>query len=382
MNRRQMLRSIAVAAGAAASGLSWRAAETGAFSESEGAAYRPWRQEPGQPGLHSAVRAATLAASPHNTQPWLFRVSKHQIELFADASRNLGTIDPLLREQHIGTGSALENLLLAAQNAGFGVSRLAYDDQTGSQLIASVGIYSCAPREPMLSKAIAHRHTNRGLYQANRVIPANLIDEMSRLNTEAGAIRVRFWTESSGRIRDLMIAAAEAVVADREQSRDSAKWFRGSRAEIELHRDGTTIEAQGFSPLMTVFAKMLPEPSDSFADQVFLANTRRVYCGPGVLFGTIVVKEPGSKCVRVRVGRLWQRMHLWATTQGIAMQPLNQIHERIDREATSLTPARFTNELRSLIEDAGWQGIFSFRMGYPTRHAKPSPRRDVTQCLI
>jgi hypothetical protein len=328
------------------------------------------------------VRAATLAASPHNTQPWLFRVSNHQIELFADASRNIGTIDPLLREQHIGTGCALENLLLAAKKAGFGVSRLAYDDQTGSPLIASVGFRSGAPLEPMLSKAIAYRHTNRGPFQANPMVPANLINEMNRLNTEAGAIRVRFWTESAGRIRDLMIAAAEAVVADREQSRDSAKWFRGNRAEIELRRDGTTIEAQGLSPLMTAVAKLLPEPPDSFADQVFLTNTRKVYCGPGSLFGTITVKEPRSKCVRVRVGQLWQRMHLWATTQGIAMQPLNQIHERIDREATSPTPAKFTNDLRGLIEDPGWQGIFSFRMGYPTRHAKPSPRRDVTQCLI
>ena len=371
-----------MATGAAASGLSWRAAETGALNESEGAAYRPWHEGPGQPGLDGALRAAILAASPHNTQPWLFRVSNHQIELFADAARNLGTIDPLLREQHIATGCALENLLLGAEKVGFRAGDLSYDDQTGSQRIASVVFDHCAPRESMLSRAIACRHTNRGPYLGNRRIPADVLDEMSRLNTETGAIRVKLWTASPGRIRDLMIAAAEAIVADREQSRDSAKWFRASRAEIELHRDGTTIEAQGLSPLMTAIAKLLPEPTDRFADQVFLANTRKVYCGPGALFGTIAVQEPGSKCIRVRVGRLWQRMHLWATTRGIAMQPLNQIHERIDREATSLAPARFTSDLRSLMEEPGWQGIFSFRMGYAARQAKPSPRRDLAQCLI
>jgi hypothetical protein len=373
---------MAVAAGAAAAGLSWRAEETGVLGESTGAAYRPWREDPATAGLLGAVREATLAASPHNTQPWRFRVSDNQIELFADASRNIGAIDPLLREMHIGIGCALENLLMAAEKVGFRVSQLANDDQTGSELIASVSFRPCALREPMLAKAIAYRHTNRGPYQANRTIPASLVDEMSRLNTEPGAIRLKFWTESPGRIRDLMIAAAEAVVADREQSRDSAKWFRGSRAAIELHRDGTTIEAQGLSPLMTAVAKLLPEPSHSFADQVFLANTRKVYCGPGAIFGTIAVREPGSKCVRVRVGRLWQRMHLWATTQGIAMQPLNQIHERIDREATSPAPGRFAIDLCSLMQERGWQGIFSFRMGYATREAKPSPRRDLPQCLI
>ena len=382
MNRREMLRSMAVATGAAASGLSWRATETGVLSEGSSAAYRPWREDSGNVGLLSAVRAATLAASPHNTQPWRFRVSNNQIELFVDPSRNIGTIDPLRREQYIGTGCALENLLIAAENAGFRVSHLAYDDKSGSELIASVRFRACAPQEPMLTKAIACRHTNRGPYQANRTIPGRLVDEMSRLNTEPGAIRVRFWMESPGRIRDLMIAAAEAVVADRDQSGDSAKWFRGSRAAIELHRDGTTIEAQGLSPFMTAVAKLLPEPSDSFANRVFLATTRTVYCGPGAIFATIAVEEPCNKCVRVRVGRLWQRMHLWATTQGIAMQPLNQIHERIDREATSSAPPRFTSDLRSLMQEPGWQGIFSFRMGYPTRHSKPSPRRDVSQCLI
>jgi hypothetical protein len=179
-----------------------------------------------------------------------------------------------------------------------------------------------------------------------------------------------------------MIAAAEAVVADRQQNRDSAKWFRPTAKAIALHRDGTTVEAQGLSPLMTALAKLLPSPSNSFADYVFLKSTREVYCGPGGTFGTILVKAPQSKCARVRAGRLWERMHLWATAHGIAMQPINQIHERIDREATSTASTSFTRDLRTLIGEPDWHGIFSFRMGYAERQGRPSPRRSLAAFLI
>jgi hypothetical protein len=373
---------MAIAAGAASAGVFWRAAETGAFGESQGAAYRPWREETESSGLYRAVRAAILAASPHNTQPWRFRVADCRIDLLADDSRTIGAIDPLLREQHIGTGCALENLIVAAEGAGYALDELAYDDQGGTERIASMQFVPRAGRESMLCQAIPNRHTNRGPYRDDRAVSGGILDAMHGLNTEPDAIRVRFWTESPRQIRELMIAAAEAVVADRQQNRDSAKWFRPDAQAIALHRDGTTVEAQGLSPLMTALAKLLPPPSDSFADRVFLKNTQEVYCGSGSTFGTILVKAPQSKSARVRVGRLWQRMHLWATAHGIAMQPINQIHERIDREATSAASATFTRDLRSLTGERDWHGVFSFRMGYAERQALPSPRRELAACLV
>jgi len=373
---------MAAALGAAATGISWKAAVTGAFSESKGAAYQPWRAGPRPDGLYRALWAATLAASPHNTQPWRFRVAEDRIDVLADASRTIGAIDPLRREQHIGIGCALENLIVAAESAGYAVDDLVYDDQSRTDNIASVSFISCAARESILNRSIPHRHTNRGPYRVERTVVPSLLDEMEHLNTEPDSIRLRFWIESPRQIKELMIAGAEAVVADREQNRDSAKWFRPTAAAIALHRDGTTIEAQGLSPFMTTLAKLLPPPSDSFADHVFLKNMREVYCGPGAIFATIAAKEPMSKCARVRVGRLWQRMHLWATAHGIAMQPINQIHERIDREVTTPVSSSFTRELQHLMREPEWHGVFSFRMGYAERPALPSPRRDVAACLI
>ena len=65
------------------------------------------------------MRAAILSASPHNTQPWRFKVTNSWIELYLDPNRNVGALDPYLREEHIGMGCALENLMLAAAANGY-----------------------------------------------------------------------------------------------------------------------------------------------------------------------------------------------------------------------------------------------------------------------
>src|ERR1700735_4837678 len=108
MNRRSFLRGTGVVTVAIVGGGVWRVYDQGAFSVGEGPAYQPWkdwRMDPQSSPL-ALVRAAILAASPHNTQPWLFKVTNTSIELYIDTKRNVGALDPYLREEHIGMGWA------------------------------------------------------------------------------------------------------------------------------------------------------------------------------------------------------------------------------------------------------------------------------------
>jgi len=89
----------AAVAGIGVAALGWHAVRRGVFASGEAPAYEAWHRWPPtrSDGPFGLVRAAVLAASPHNTQPWLFRVSETQVDLFADLTRNIGTIDPFLR---------------------------------------------------------------------------------------------------------------------------------------------------------------------------------------------------------------------------------------------------------------------------------------------
>ena len=114
MQRRTFLRGAGVVTVVVVGGGVWRAYDQGVFSVGEGPAYEPWRDWRRQDwrggssdGVLALVRAAILAASPHNTQPWLFKVTNSSIELYIDTKRNVGALDPYLREEHIGMGCAL-----------------------------------------------------------------------------------------------------------------------------------------------------------------------------------------------------------------------------------------------------------------------------------
>jgi hypothetical protein len=383
MNRRQMVVSLAGMTCAAVSGIAVGAAREQAMT-GHNAAYEPWYTWPRGSGLILASSAAVLAASPHNSQPWQFRLGENQMELFADPRRTIGTIDPLLREQQIGTGCALENLIVAAERTGLGIAELLLDPEPNTNRIATIKFLPCPVRASYLYDAIPHRHTNRGPYLPNRPIPGTLLNQMQRLNLEAETVRLVIWVDAASKqkIRELIVSASEALVADREQSRDSAQWYRSNGADINRYRDGVTLDAQGLSPFVSAVSKLLPAPSERFADHLFLKRTKDVHCGPGATFATIAGRAPLSKETRVRIGRLWQRIHLWGTANGLAMQPLNQVHERIDREATTHIAPVFTGELSGLVAQPGWDGAFSFRMGYAQQRAKPSPRRDLADFLL
>jgi hypothetical protein len=75
-------------------------------------------------------------------------------------------------------------------------------------------------------------------------------------------------------------------------------------------------------------------------------------------------------------------MHLWATSNGIAMQPMNQMTERADREVSLGIKQTFANALMELIANPNWQALMTFRIGYPTMEALSSPRRSIQEVVF
>jgi hypothetical protein len=93
-----------------------------------------------------------------------------------------------------------------------------------------------------------------------------------------------------------------------------------------------------------------------------------------------MVADPRDPVQRLLVGRIWQRMHLYATMSGLALQPLCQIPERIDREASANLAPEVSTAMAAMLP-AGAHAIMTFRIGYPSSDALLSPRRPAADVV-
>jgi hypothetical protein len=381
---------IAGGAAAALAALGYRAWDRGVFAGATGPAYTPWKQWGGRDldGIRRPVRAATLAASPHNTQPWLFDISDDAIEVYADRARHLGSFDPFRREMHLGLGCAIENLVCAARVFGLAADvrpangRLELSPGRQPVLAARINLTAGQLAHDPSFDAIPRRHTNRGPYRDKAIAPG-LLQQLTDL-VSTPPVRLVFLIDDGTRreFGALIVAATAQIVADREMSMDSFRWIRVGKREVQAHRDGITIDASGTGRLKTMAAKMLPDLGATALDRIWLDTTRDVHTATAPVFGIILVPDRLDMAQSIAAGRAWQRLHLAATARGMAAQPLNQPVEMIDRHHMLGKNDEFGPALARLAPADRLEPTFVFRLGYAEHDAPRSPRRPLVDVAM
>jgi hypothetical protein len=387
--RRTLFVGVASSAALAVGGLGYRAWDRGVWSGGQGEAYSAWSDWPGNAGdgIKRPLRAAILASNPHDTQPWLFEIGQNTITVFADRARNLGTFDPFRREMHLGLGAAIENLVLAAGAFGFAAKvvstegTLALSPDNTPARVADIALTPMPAVGDALFYAIAHRRTNRGPYRADQSVAVETVRRLADLVTNE-AVQVVFVTDKQARaeLGALIVEATKRIIDDPQMSADSARWFRTGRSDIARHRDGVTVDTAGLSPVMTAVSKLLPDLDAQSADRYWLSMTReQVATAP--LMGMLLVRDRLDMRSGLQAGRGWQRLNLAATAEGLAVQPLNQPVECIDRNAMLGRLDNFGPAIAKFGEALGWEPTFTFRLGVAEYAARPSPRRALEEVV-
>jgi len=393
MQRRSFLKGAGAVTVVVVGGGVWRAYDQGVFSVGEGPAYEPWKdwRKNSNAGTLALVRAAILAASPHNTQPWLFKVMNSSIELYIDTKRNVGALDPYLREEHIGMGCALENLMLAAAANGYAPrvtlvpAKLApIPAEPKPELVARVDLVAGNREESELYDAIPRRHTNRSAYSPQKPIPPQFVDTLSGLASDEPDVKIFLFTAEADRkkIVEISSAANTEIYSDPEVDRGSQRWIRIHWSSVQKFRDGLTIDAFGMPPIATAVSKMMPLWMLKWAASRGAMGGYSNLMLSAPLIGIIAVHDRYDREYCLRAGRIWQQAHLLATARGLAGRPCNEAVEMIDHEKALGKQARRAGLLGDVIADAAWQPTFVFYMGYPTLTARASPRRSIESVVL
>ncbi|MFC4003488.1 Acg family FMN-binding oxidoreductase [Prauserella oleivorans] len=309
--------------------------------------------------LHAALLAAVRAPSPHNTQPWEFRVGTGRIDVLLDETRILGVCDPGAREATLACGAALLNIRLVLAARGHASEVRIQPDPARPRLLARVhvgGPHRPAPDELRLATAIGHRHTNRRPFLDRPVPTAVRHTLVMAAHAEGGQLLL---LEQPPRLAALaaLLRRADAVQARDEGFQEEVRaWTRTGRRP-----DGVPATAGG--PRATPGEPLLARPDDTVPEGPGGSGLRR---GPLVA----VLTTPGdTRRDVIRAGQAMQRVLLAATAAGLGASFLSPLVEVSSARAV----------LHAMLGDRHHpQTVFRLGYGCPVSITRRRPVEDVT----
>ena len=318
--RREVLRL----AGASALTLAVAPAFTGCTGTSYDTAANKARTPDTRTGqeLTELVRLATLAPSGHNTQPWRFAVSPNEIRIYPDLTRRVPVVDSDNRELWISLGGALENLITAAEHAGYQTeTTYSLDNATDDYISVSLKKISGKPvGQSLLFNAIPVRQSTRNEYDGKPVATADL-KKLEAIATGTGITPVLFTgTAAMEPMLDYVKAGNDRQLTDDRFKRELTDWIRFSDGEAIEKLDGLASRASG-NPSVPRWAvnlfigSVLNPKAQSKKDAGFVRSSSGL-----MLF----VSVKNDKAAWIETGRASERYALLATAMNIKNAYLNQ----------------------------------------------------------
>jgi nitroreductase len=310
------------------------------------------------PETRDLIRYATLSANSHNTQPWLFKVDDGRIEIRPDFTRRIPVVDPDDHHIFASLGCAAETLAIAAGVRGK-TGELQFNPAVGGSVVFKPGI-GTTPATALFD-AIPLRQSTRTEYDGRTASAADI----AALATAAklAGVDVVLITERAqiNRVRDLIIAANTAQMADPAFTRELKSWLRFNPRQALASGDGLFGPLSG-NPALPSWA------APTMFEWFFKATSenskirKQLDSSAGVAIFVSAAANPENW---VLAGRASQRFALQATALGLKHAFLNQPDEVASFRHESATLAGLPGRRPDLVMRFGYAAALPFSARRP-----------------
>jgi hypothetical protein len=332
-----------------------------------------------------------LAPNPHNRQPWIADLRREgEITLICDGQRLLPETDPFGRQILIGCGAFLELSALAAAERGYAMDINLFPngeppltELPKGAVVARIKLSKSGSVKPdPLFAFLRSRHTNKGTYDVSKKLApehAQALGLMAANNNSQGVALNGVLQDPAKMqtMREITRIAYEIELTTPRTYLESANLLRVGASEIGQHRDGISIT--DFMPRLLSALGMfkrfeVPAKGSSGYKQV-MDRWLPFATSSGYLW---MATSGNTRKQQVESGRAYVRTHLLATSLKIDMHPLSQaVQEFVEVKEQNramysllqLDPTKVTLQMVA-------------RVGYATKPAEGSPRRDLDLGMI
>jgi len=280
--------------------------------------------------IEKILSIAVLAPSGDNAQPWRFVIRRNEIHIFNISDRDLTLYNFRQRGAYLAHGAVIENIALAASDAGCRAGITLFPDDSDSNHVAIVALENEAIKKDPLFAYIAERSTNRKPYRAEPLLKSEKSDILSA-SGDIGCGEIRL-VEDRAKINFLAeaISLNERLILENRYIHDvlftHIVW---TEEEARERRAGMYVKTLELKPPEKVALKLfrnwslLKVLNKLGASRLLPKQSARLYASSGAI-GAIIMPDD-SKRGYVMAGRVFQRMWLKATKAGLCVSPITVV---------------------------------------------------------
>jgi len=348
------------------------------------------------------VRAAVLAPSPDNNQPWRFVSQGDRLLLYLDPQRSLPS-DVNRMYDLMGLGAAVENVCVRARQAScephvdYASAPLGSAEMDISQPTATVTLASGGKPDPLFPY-LATRCTCRKLY-STRSLSEDCLDHLAQAARRFTNVQLD-WITDRPRIRSFarLLAVSDRFRFEYEPfHKEIFRQLRFSAQEAQRTRDGLDVQTLELPPgAGFILRRLRPWKRMELIHRLGLG---RLLTLPSVLsvwksgaLGVLSIPEPAIPYF-LEAGRSLQRIWLAADKENLALQPLGSLAIFLGQmeqlQGSNLTAAhrrlatRLGQRIRQIVPSIAQRTLsMVFRLGHASRPDVRSLRRPAEEVFV